>query len=157
MEYKWKIGLNYQKLSLHRFERTASIGSGFGGRKEPLVSVDDSPRCYLLRPFCFVAPAFPAYVSGQACKSRQQPKRIAELVWIDFFTVPTVTFRVLFVLLVLSHHRRRGVYFIDTRSDTRFRDSHAIRLPKILLLAFWGFGLQNEFPRNLDPIFRRRD
>ena len=36
---------------------------------------------------------------------------IKELVSIDFFTVPTVTFRVLLVLGVLSHHRRRVVHF----------------------------------------------
>jgi putative transposase len=30
---------------------------------------------------------------------------------IDFFTVPTTTFRVLFVFVVLSHARRRVVHF----------------------------------------------
>jgi hypothetical protein len=30
---------------------------------------------------------------------------------IDFFTVPTVRFQVLFVFLVLAHHRRRVVHF----------------------------------------------
>jgi hypothetical protein len=33
------------------------------------------------------------------------------LVSIDFFTVPTVAFRILFVFLVLSHNRRRIVHF----------------------------------------------
>jgi putative transposase len=37
---------------------------------------------------------------------------------IDFFTVPTVTGRVLFVLLVLSHHRRRIVHFNITEHPT---------------------------------------
>ncbi|MGA2608630.1 MAG: transposase [Terriglobia bacterium] len=32
---------------------------------------------------------------------------IQDLVSIDFFTVPTATFRVLFVLVVLAHHRSR--------------------------------------------------
>jgi hypothetical protein len=32
---------------------------------------------------------------------------VAELASIDFFTVPTATFRVLFVFVVLSHERRR--------------------------------------------------
>jgi hypothetical protein len=36
---------------------------------------------------------------------------VKELVSIDFFTVPTATFRVLFVLLILSHDRRRMVHF----------------------------------------------
>jgi len=30
---------------------------------------------------------------------------------IDFFTVPTATWRVLFVLVVLAHHRRRVIHF----------------------------------------------
>ena len=34
-----------------------------------------------------------------------------ELVGLDFFTVPTATFRVLFVLVILSHDRRRILHF----------------------------------------------
>lgn len=37
---------------------------------------------------------------------------------IDFFTVPTVTFRNLFVFVVLSHDRRRVVHFNLTDSPT---------------------------------------
>src|SRR6184192_3929358 len=37
---------------------------------------------------------------------------------IDFFTVPTATFRVLFVLVVLSHERRRVVHFGVTEYPT---------------------------------------
>ena len=33
------------------------------------------------------------------------------MVAIDFFTVPTATFRILFVLVVLCHNRRRVVHF----------------------------------------------
>src|SRR5207302_8091074 len=33
----------------------------------------------------------------------------AQTVAIDFFTVPTATFRDLFVLVILSHERRRGM------------------------------------------------
>src|SRR5437762_1559430 len=36
---------------------------------------------------------------------------VQELVSLDFFTVPTATFRVLFVLVVLSHSRRRVVHY----------------------------------------------
>jgi putative transposase len=43
---------------------------------------------------------------------------LGDLVSIDFFTVPTVTFRVLFVLVVLSHHRRRLVHFNVTEHPT---------------------------------------
>jgi transposase InsO family protein len=40
------------------------------------------------------------------------------LVSIDFFTVPTVRLRVLFVLVVLAHHRRRVVHFNVTEHPT---------------------------------------
>src|SRR5207249_3070116 len=36
---------------------------------------------------------------------------VRELVSLDFFTVPTAGLRVLFVLVVLAHHRRRVVHF----------------------------------------------
>jgi transposase InsO family protein len=41
-----------------------------------------------------------------------------DLVALDFFTVPTATFRVLFVLVVLSHGRRRLVHFNVTEHPT---------------------------------------
>jgi transposase InsO family protein len=41
-----------------------------------------------------------------------------QLVSIDFFTVPTSTFRVLFVLVVLAHRRRRVVHFNVTEHPT---------------------------------------
>jgi len=43
---------------------------------------------------------------------------LQDLVAIDFFTVPTATFRVLFVLVVLEHHRRRVVHFNATEHPT---------------------------------------
>jgi putative transposase len=43
---------------------------------------------------------------------------VGELVSIDFFTVPTATFRVLFVLIVLAHDRRRIVHFNVTGHPT---------------------------------------
>lgn len=43
---------------------------------------------------------------------------IGNLVSVDFFTVPTVTFRVLFVFVVLAHDRRRVVHFNVTDSPT---------------------------------------
>ena len=45
-------------------------------------------------------------------------KNIGELVSIDFFTVRTATFRVLFVLIVLAHDRRRIVHFNVTEHPT---------------------------------------
>jgi hypothetical protein len=43
---------------------------------------------------------------------------VAGLVPIDFFTVPTLTGRVLFVFVVLVHHRRRIVHFNITEHPT---------------------------------------
>src|SRR5207253_2950722 len=41
-----------------------------------------------------------------------------DLIALDFFTVPTATFRVLFVLIVLTHSRRRLVHFNVTEHPT---------------------------------------
>lgn len=43
---------------------------------------------------------------------------VRDLVSIDFFTVPTARFRVLFVFIVLSHERRRVVHFNVTEHPT---------------------------------------
>src|SRR5207249_1165036 len=43
---------------------------------------------------------------------------VRDLVSIDFFTVPTAGWRVLFVLVVLAHHRRRVVHFNVTEHPT---------------------------------------
>jgi putative transposase len=43
---------------------------------------------------------------------------VQDLVSIDFFTVPTARLRVLFVLVVLAHHRRRLVHFNVTEHPT---------------------------------------
>jgi len=43
---------------------------------------------------------------------------ISQLVFIDFFTVPTIRFQVLYVFLVLAHDRRRILPFHVTRHPT---------------------------------------
>ncbi len=43
---------------------------------------------------------------------------VGDLVSIDFFTVPTVTFRVLFVFVILAHERRRIIHFNVTESPS---------------------------------------
>jgi hypothetical protein len=43
---------------------------------------------------------------------------VASLVSMDFFTVPTLTGRVLFVLVLLTHHRRRIVHLTITEHPT---------------------------------------
>lgn len=61
---------------------------------------------------------------------------------IDFFTVPTATFRVLYVFLVLSHNRRRVLHFNVTDSPT----------------AQWtGRQLVEAFPWDTAPRFLLRD
>jgi putative transposase len=43
---------------------------------------------------------------------------VQDLVAMDFFTVPTVTCKVLFVLVILAHERRRVVHFNVTEHPT---------------------------------------
>jgi len=43
---------------------------------------------------------------------------VKDLVSIDFFVVPTVTFKILFVFVILAHHRRRVVHFSVTEHPT---------------------------------------
>src|SRR5215831_4864392 len=43
---------------------------------------------------------------------------LRSLVAVDFFTVPTVTFKVLFVFVVLAHHRRRVIHINVTDAPT---------------------------------------
>ncbi len=43
--------------------------------------------------------------------ARSSTNHVRSLVSVDFFTVPTVTFKMLFVFVVLAHHRRRVVHF----------------------------------------------
>ena len=43
---------------------------------------------------------------------------LADLISVDFFVVPTATFRVLYVFVVLLHHRRKVVHFNVTDSPT---------------------------------------
>jgi len=66
-------------------------------------------------------------VSRLMPKSRPRPSQtwrtflanhIADLVSIDFFTVPTARLRVLFVLVILAHHRRRVVHFTEHPTAT---------------------------------------
>jgi putative transposase len=65
-----------------------------------------------------------------------------DLVSIDFFVVPTATFRVLYVFLVLEHERRRIVYFNVTEGPS----------------AQWtGQQLVNAFPYDSAPTYVIRD
>src|SRR5262249_36956429 len=66
------------------------------------------------------APPAPARVDFGCHPRRRPPSRAwravrknhaKDLIALDFFTAPTATFRVLFVLVILSHSRRRLVHF----------------------------------------------
>jgi len=52
---------------------------------------------------------------------------LKQTVSMDFFTVPTATFRVLFVFIVLSHDRRRIVHFNVTEHPTEDWTAQQIR------------------------------
>ena len=64
------------------------------------------------------------------------------LVSIDFFTVPTARLRVLFVLLVLTHHRRRVAHFNVTEHPTTHWTAQQI---------------VNAFPDDCAPAYLLRD
>jgi putative transposase len=68
-------------------------------------------------------------VSRLMPKRRPQPSQtwrafltnhVRDLVSIDFFTVPTARLRVLLVLVVLTHHRRRVIHFNVTEHPTAY-------------------------------------
>jgi putative transposase len=67
---------------------------------------------------------------------------ISQIVAVDFFTVPTVTLRVLFVFIVLAHDRRRVLHFNVTEHPT----------------ATWtGQQIREAFPWDTTPRFLLRD
>ena len=67
---------------------------------------------------------------------------LLDLVSIDFFTVPTARFRVLFVLVVLAHHRRRVGHFNVTEHSTT---------------AWTAQQLGDAFPDDSAPAYLLRD
>lgn len=52
---------------------------------------------------------------------------IQSLISVDFFTVPTIRFQVLYVFLVLAHERRRIVHFAVTSHPTAEWTAHQLR------------------------------
>ena len=65
-----------------------------------------------------------------------------QLIAVDFFTVPTVTFRVLFVFIVLAHERRKVLHFAVTEAPS----------------ASWaGQQIVNAFPFATPPKYLLRD
>ncbi len=66
---------------------------------------------------------------------------VGDLVSVDFFTVPTVTFRVLFVFVILAHERRRIIHFNVTDAPT----------------AEWTAQIVEAFPWDTAPRYLLRD
>src|SRR5262249_1109649 len=67
---------------------------------------------------------------------------VRDLVSLDFFTVPTARLRVLFVLVVLAHHRRRVIHFNLTEHPT----------------AHWtAQQIVDAFPDDCAPLYLLRD
>jgi len=65
-----------------------------------------------------------------------------QIVAIDFFAVPTATFRMLFVFIVLAHERRKVMHFAITEAPS----------------TFWtGQQVVNAFPFDTAPRFLLRD
>jgi transposase InsO family protein len=79
---------------------------------------------------------------------------VRDLVSIDFFTVPTARLRVLFVHVVLAHHRRRVVHFNVTEHPTAIWTAHQI------VAAFPDDSAPSYLLRDRDQVygeqFRRR-
>jgi len=67
---------------------------------------------------------------------------VPDLVSVDFFTVPTVTFRVFFVFVVLAHHRRRVLHVNVTEQPTA---------------AWTAQQIIEAFPWNSAPAYLLRD
>ncbi len=67
---------------------------------------------------------------------------LKSVVAVDFFTVPTVTFSVLYVFIILHHERRRVLHFNITESPTA---------------AWTGQQLVNGFPFVVAPKYLLRD
>jgi putative transposase len=67
---------------------------------------------------------------------------VRDLVSIDFFTVPTAQLRVLFVLVVLAHHRRRVLHFNVTEHPTA---------------AWTAQQIVDTFPADTAPSYLLRD
>ncbi len=87
---------------------------------------------YMIRPRGSPSPTWRAFLDNH----------FKDLISIDFFTVPTVSFRILFVFLVLSHDRRRILHFNVTAHPS----------------AQWtGRQLLEAFPWDTAPRFLIRD
>jgi hypothetical protein len=85
----------------------------------------------------WIAPGRGCPASGPIGDARWKPptqtwrtfldNHIRQLVSVDFFTVPTIRFQVLYVFLVLAHERRRILHFNVTAHPTAEWTAQQIR------------------------------
>jgi putative transposase len=75
---------------------------------------------------------------------------LQDLVSIDFFTVPTVRLRVLFVFVVLVHHRRRVVHFNVTEHPT------AVWTAQQIVAAFPDDSAPSYLLRDRDQVYGKQ-
>ena len=78
---------------------------------------------------------------SQTCRTFLD-NHVSQLVSVDFFTVPTIRFQVLYVFLVLAHDRRRILHFNVTAHPTA---------------AWTGQQLREAFPFDQLPRYLLRD
>jgi len=112
-------------------------------RKLGITVAKSTVEKYRIRPHRPPSPSWRAFLKNH----------VSEIVALDFFTVPTVTFRVLFVLIVLAHDRRRILHFNVTEHPT------AQWTAQQLVEAFPWDSVPRYLLRDRDgiygPIFRR--
>jgi hypothetical protein len=98
-------------------------------------------------------------VSKYLVRSRKPPSQtwrtfldnhVKSLVSVDFFTVPTIRFQVLYVFLVLAHERRRIIHFAVTAHPTAEWTAQQLRE------AFPWDSAPRFLLRDRDRIFRTR-
>jgi transposase InsO family protein len=77
-------------------------------RKVGIGVTKSTVETYRIRPPKPPSPTWKAFLNNH----------VKDLVYLDFFVVPTVTHTVLFVLLLLAHERRRVVHFDVTEHPT---------------------------------------
>src|SRR5438105_466807 len=133
------------ELAAHLIRRATSFRDNFSPRSfsarlrrsesssaEPLGRIETSFRqeVYYIALFCVRPIGFEltqATVAKYLVRHRKPPSQnwrtflinhMQSLVSADFFVVPTITFRLLFVFVILSHDRRRPIHFAITANPT---------------------------------------
>jgi putative transposase len=81
------------------------------------VAAESTVAKYMARPRKPPSPTWRSFLKNHA----------SQIAAIDFFTVPTITFRILYGFIVLSHDRRKIIHFNVTTNPTAQWTAHQIR------------------------------